>query len=74
MFIPKDHTLTMRCPVCFNREIDVLMKLDANDGKYKCQKCSYHGTEETTREYYKYLQKKFQWINKRVTIEDYDKI
>lgn len=71
MFVPKNHTITMRCPVCFNRDIDVLMKLDETDGKYKCLKCSFQGNEEEVRNYYSYLQKKFQWIEKRITLDDY---
>jgi predicted RNA-binding Zn-ribbon protein involved in translation (DUF1610 family) len=74
MFVPKNHEITMRCPVCFNRDIDVLMKLDITDHKYKCLKCSFSGTEPTVREYYVYLQKKFNWIGKRITIEDYEKL
>jgi|ABPS01.1.fsa_nt_gi hypothetical protein len=72
MFVPKNHEITMRCPVCFNRDIDVLMKLE--DGRYKCLKCSYQGTEPEVREYYKYLKKKFGLIGTRITLEDYDKV
>ena len=50
----------MRCPVCFNREIDVLMSYD--DGRYSCLKCSYAGTEGEVRQLYKDIQKKFKWI------------
>ncbi len=72
MPIPKSHELTMRCPVCFNREIDVLMSLV--DGRYCCLKCSYSGTEADVRAMYKDIQKKFRWIDKRITIEDYDRL
>jgi len=62
----------MRCPVCFNREIDVLMSLV--EGRYYCLKCSFNGTEADVRDMYKDLQKKFKWIDKRITIEDYDRL
>ena len=74
MFVPKNHEISMRCPVCFNRDIDVLMKLDLADGHYKCQKCSFSGQEEEIREYYAYLQKKFKWIDRRIKLEDYHKL
>jgi len=64
--------MTMRCPVCFNREIDVLMSYE--DGKYACLKCSFTGTEQEIREMYKDIQKKFKWLGKRVTIQDYDRL
>ena len=73
MFVPKNHEITMRCPVCFNRDIDVLMKYE-EDKTYACQKCSYTGSEADVREYYKYLQSKFRNINKRITVEDYEKM
>lgn len=72
MFVPKNHEITMRCPVCFNRDIDVLMKFENNT--YSCVKCSYTGSEADVREYYVYLKKKFRWIEKRITVEDYDKL
>ena len=72
MFVPKNHEVTMRCPVCFNREIDVLMKYENN--KYSCIKCSFHGTEAEVRAAYKDIQKKFTKMGKRVDIEAYDKL
>jgi hypothetical protein len=62
----------MRCPVCFNRDIDVLMKLE--NGRYSCLKCSFSGTPLEIRDRYKDIQKKFKWIEKRVTVEEYDRI
>lgn len=72
MSTAKDHRLTMRCPVCFSRDIDVIMKLE--DDKYACPKCSYNGSEQETRVQYGHLKEKFRWINKRITVEDYDKL
>lgn len=72
MFVPKNHEITMRCPVCFNREIDVLMKFD--NGKYCCLKCSFTGTENEVRNFYLDIQKKFKFIERRITIDDYEKL
>jgi len=44
------------------------------DGRYCCLKCSYSGTEADVRAMYKDIQKKFRWIDKRITIEDYDRL
>lgn len=86
MPVPKNHEITMRCPVCFNREIDVLMRgpqtpknafgepLKYEDGHYSCLKCSFVGTEREVRQLYKDIRKKFKWIGKRVTIEDYEQL
>jgi len=71
MFVPKNHEVTMRCPVCFNQDVDVLMRYD-NDGNYSCLKCSYTGTESEVRDAYLDIQKKFKFIKKRITVEDYD--
>lgn len=70
MFVPKNHEITMRCPVCFSRDIDVLMKYE--EGLYSCLKCSFNGTEEEVRNHYLDIQKKFNWIEKRITLRDYD--
>jgi len=72
MFVPKNHEVTMRCPVCFNRDIDVLMKFE--NGSHKCLKCSFTGTEEEVRLLYLDIQKKFRWIQTRITIEEYDRL
>jgi Zn ribbon nucleic-acid-binding protein len=63
----------MRCPVCFSRDIDVLMKLDKSN-HYSCLKCSYKGNIEEVRQAYKDIQKKYKFIDKRITIEDYHQL
>ena len=72
MFIPKNHKITRRCPVCFNREIDVLMRY--TNSKYFCLKCSFNGTEAQVRDAYKDTKKKFSLIRERVNIETYENI
>lgn len=72
MFVPKNHEVTMRCPVCFCRDVDVLMKYENNH--YFCLKCSYQGSEAEVRKKYVDLKKKFQWIDRRITVEEYGRI
>ncbi len=58
----------MRCPVCFSREIDVLM-LRRGDIHY-CVKCSFRGTESEVRAMYRDIQKKFHGSLKRHTLDE----
>ncbi len=74
MFVPKNHEVTMRCPVCFDREIDVLMRYNAVAKSYSCMKCSFSGSEEDVRDAYKDIQKKFRYIGKRVDINAYHEL
>jgi hypothetical protein len=48
------------------------MKL--KNGQYHCLKCSFTGTEDEVRQQYANLKLKFKWIDKRITIEDYEEI
>lgn len=59
--------VTLRCPVCFSRENDVTLFGDPSD--LYCSKCSYTGTARQTRERYADLQKKYRWMDRRVTLE-----
>ncbi|MBC2600343.1 hypothetical protein [Puniceicoccus vermicola] len=61
-------TSVMRCPVCFSRDIDVLMEREADN--YYCVKCSFKGPESEVRAMYKDIQKKFHWNTKRMTLDD----
>ena len=70
MFVPKNHEVTMRCPVCFSKDVDVLMKYDGK-GHYSCLKCSFSGSEAEVRDHYLDIQKKFIYIGKRITMEEY---
>lgn len=58
----------MRCPVCFSRDIDVLMEQEA--GQHYCIKCGFKGSESEVRGMYKDIQKKFHWNLKRLTLDD----
>jgi hypothetical protein len=59
----------MRCPVCFAREIDVLM-VPADGNRHYCPKCSFAGEESEVRSMYRDVQKKFHWMIRRLTLED----
>ena len=59
----------MRCPVCFSREMDVLMISDGDEGYY-CIKCGFRGRESEVRAMYKDIQKKYHWMGKRLTLEE----
>lgn len=60
--------LSMRCPVCFSREIDVLMIPDGT-GRHRCAKCSFSGTEKQVRALYRDIRKKYRWMGKRLTLD-----
>ena len=57
-----------RCPVCFARENDVVIK--KYDGVYRCVKCSFFGSEEQIQEMYADLRQKYTLRTKRITVED----
>ena len=60
---------SMRCPVCFAREIDVLM-IPNGEGGHRCMKCSYAGDEEEIRSMYRDIQRKYTWIGRRLTLDE----
>ena len=49
-------TINYRCPICFSREVDVVLHRTAND-QYYCTKCSFAGSKTDIREMYRELQK-----------------
>lgn len=59
----------MRCPVCFSRDIDVLM-IPAEPGYHYCPKCSFRGEESEVRGMYRDIQKKFHWMTRRIPLEE----
>lgn len=60
--------ITYRCPVCFARENDVVIR--KYDGVYRCVKCSFFGSEEQIRQMYAELRKKYTLRTTRITMED----
>lgn len=57
-----------RCPVCFAREIDVILHKAGE--QYYCTKCSFTGNEDCVLEMYEDLKKKYRFINTRITLDD----
>ena len=60
--------ITYRCPVCFARENDVVIR--QYDGVYRCVKCSFFGSEEDIRSMYAELRKKYRLRTTRITLTD----
>lgn len=64
--------VSMRCPVCFGREIDVLLLHDGS--VYYCVKCSFRGTVQEIRDHYAALKRKYSNRRQRLTIEQIDRL
>ncbi len=45
-----------RCPECFAKEIDIMLRYDHKEEEYYCQKCCYTGLEEEILRFYEVLQ------------------
>lgn len=70
MPIHEQSQVGLRCPICFEREIDVVLLRDA-EGFY-CVKCSYTAPNEgEVRQGHQRLRAKYRWLRKRVTPNDY---
>lgn len=70
---PDSYRLIKRCPVCFSREMDVLL-VPLKDGNHRCLKCSFVGSEAEIQAQYRDIQKKYHWISKRLTLEEQRKL
>jgi len=69
MLMSQQSQVSMRCPVCLSRDVDVVLYLDAE--RYYCIKCSFSGQEDEIRRMYAGIRRKFRWIRRRVTLSDY---
>lgn len=58
-----------RCPVCFSREMDVLL-VQHEHGYWGCVKCSFVGTEGEIRGMYRDIQKKYHGMIERYTLDE----
>lgn len=67
-----EKVITYRCPVCFARENDVVIR--KYDGIYRCVKCSFFGSEEQIRQMYGELRKKYTLRTTRVTMEELENL
>ncbi len=65
MPICEQSGVSLRCPVCFARGMDIVMLYDGV--QYYCIKCSYTGDEKDTREAYRAIRAKLKWIGRRWT-------
>ena len=43
--------LNYRCPVCFNRDLDIDMFFDVDKNEYYCIRCCFHGDEVKVLQY-----------------------
>ncbi|TVQ23812.1 MAG: hypothetical protein EA382_09285 [Spirochaetaceae bacterium] len=57
---------TLRCPVCFDREIDVLLM--HRDERYYCVKCSYRGDADDVRTRHRHSRSKFVNRTRRIDL------
>jgi transcription elongation factor Elf1 len=60
--------LKLRCPVCYAREMDVLLL--QNQSNLYCIKCGFTGNEARVREFYNDLRKKYTLIQRRLSLEE----
>lgn len=65
MSISEQSHVSLRCPVCLAREMDIVLYRDGRE--YYCIKCGYTGDEHSTREAYDFIRAKFRCMLKRVT-------
>jgi hypothetical protein len=66
---PESYKLIKRCPVCFSREIDVLM-IPLDSETHRCAKCSFVGTNAEIQGHYRDIQKKYHWMGRRLTLDE----
>ena len=66
-------TINYRCPICFSREVDVVLHRMAND-QYYCTKCSFAGSKTDIREMYRELRKKYRFAQVRLTLKDIEQL
>ena len=63
---------SLRCPVCYVREIDVLLLHDGSE--YYCVKCSYRGTPDEVRGAHQHARAKYKNITRRLTTRDIESL
>lgn len=72
MLMSEQSHVSLRCPVCLGRDVDVVLHHDGE--AYYCIKCSFTGREDEVRGMYADLRGKFRWLRRRVTLEDYRRL
>ena len=73
MDTPESYRLIKRCPVCFSREIDVLMIVE-DEEQHRCVKCGFHGSDGEIRAMYRDIQKKYHWMGRRLSLEEQESL
>jgi len=68
MLMSEQSHVSLRCPVCLSRDVDVVLFHDGE--RYYCIKCSFTGQEDEIRAMYSALRAKFGWIARRLTVDD----
>lgn len=65
--------INYRCPICFSREVDVVLHRTADD-RYYCTKCSFTGSKADIQEMYQELRKKYRLAQVRLTLKDMERL
>lgn len=60
--------LNMRCPICLQREIDVVLR--ENNGTMSCPKCSFVGSREAVWDRYQSIRGRFAWRGRRLSLAE----
>lgn len=60
--------INLRCPSCFQREVDVVLRAGP-DGTMHCPKCSYTGSRQDVFAIYGRLRDRFRLRNTRLPVE-----
>ena len=55
----KKGTLNFRCPVCFERDLDIDMFYDGEKKEYYCIRCCFHGDEAKVRHWNELCKEKY---------------
>ncbi len=64
--------MSLRCPVCFSREIDVVLYREGE--AYYCIKCGFSGRESEIRSRYDDIRKKYRLMRRRLSLEDQERM
>lgn len=64
--------MTLRCPVCFARENDVVLR--HNQEGFYCVKCSFTGSQADVLEMYGDLKKKYRSYQTRYTMKQLEEM
>ncbi|MHC4788250.1 MAG: hypothetical protein ACYS8K_03480 [Planctomycetota bacterium] len=59
--------MNYRCPVCFEREIDMDMLYDEEKDEYYCLRCPYVGDEADILQRYEHTKSKYRDGFRRIT-------